>query len=55
MVKSTGITLSQEIDNEFRECISLAYPTKRGNRKRAAEEAIKEWCVKIRARGDKKC
>jgi hypothetical protein len=50
----SGITIDEDVDTEFRECVSLAYPDKKGNRKRCAEEAIKAWCVEIRARGKKK-
>jgi hypothetical protein len=50
----SAITIDEEIDTEFRKCVSLALPDKKGNRKTCAEEAIKDWCAKIRARGDKK-
>jgi hypothetical protein len=49
---ATGITVNQELDERFRKCIGLAFPQKRGNRKRAAEEAIKDWCDKVEKRGN---
>jgi hypothetical protein len=49
----SAITIDEEVDAEFRECVSLAYPDMKGNRKRCAEEAIKDWNAKIRTRSDK--
>ena len=54
IMTNATITISPELDTEFRACVSLNSCQKRGMRKAAAEEAIKDWCAKIRARGDKK-
>jgi hypothetical protein len=51
---ATGITINPELDARFRKCVSLNSCQKRGMRKAAAEEAIKDWCDKIEARSDKK-
>jgi len=47
------ITISKEVDERFRKCVSLASCQKRGMRKSAAEEAVIEWCDKIEARANK--
>jgi hypothetical protein len=50
MVEGKTITLDEETDARFRVCIGKAYPQKRGNRKRAALEAVNDWCDKIEKR-----
>jgi hypothetical protein len=54
IIMATGITINPELDARFRKCISLDACQKRGMRKRAAEEAIKDWCDKVEARSSKK-
>ena len=44
------ITINPELDERFRKCVSLNSCQKRGMRKLAAEEAIKDWCEKIEKR-----
>jgi hypothetical protein len=50
MVKSNTVCINEKLDERFRNCISKAYPQKRGNRKRAAEEAVTDWCEKVEKR-----